>query len=332
MELGLLVPSQGVLARQDGAVERVSLSIEEMRLPDVFAAADRLDFAYLGFPDHVATARGGPRHAAAPGVYPKWPERLTMLDPLTTMAAAAAVTTRIELWTSILIAPLRHPLVLAHQLATLDGLSGGRVTAGVGSGWHESEFAPLGASYDDRGTHTEECLQVYDLAWTREWASFDGRFVRFDDVSVLPKPVRQPRIPLLYGGDSVTAARRAARRCDGLYPRVDEEAADPAARHDALRDAVRREADRIGRSLDGFKLAILGSFELDPPPSVEAPFLSGSADVVLARLQELATQGFSHCTFRPILRDPTVAEFLEVAQRISEEIVPQAAQLEPTGL
>lgn len=331
MELGLLVPSQGVLARRDRAVERVSLSVEEMRLPDVFSAADSLGFAFLGFPDHIATARGGPRHAAAPGVYPKWPERLEMLDPLTTMAAAAATTTRIELWTSILIAPLRHPLTVAHQLATLDGLSGGRVSAGVGAGWHESEFPSFGASYEDRGAHTEECLQVYDLAWTQDWASFDGRFVSFDDVSVLPKPVRQPRIPLLYGGDSVTAARRAARRCDGLYPRVDEGVADPAARHEALRDAVRREADRIGRTLDGFRLAILGSCELDPAPSVDTPFLSGSSDQMLDRLRELAEQGFSHCTLRPILREPTVDEYLEVAQRIAEEIIPQAGQLEPVG-
>lgn len=332
MELGLLVPSQGLLARKGLVVERVTLEVEEMRLPDVFAAAERLGFSYLAFPDHVATARGTPPPLVAAGIYPPWPERCTMLDPMTTMGVAAASTSRIGLWSSILIAPLRHPLVVAHQLATLDALSGGRVTAGVGAGWHEREFLPLGVSYADRGAITEECLQVYDLAWSGEFASFEGRFFRFDDVSVLPKPVRQSRVPLLYGGDSVTAAARAARRCDGLYPRVDESSTDLAARHAGLRDAVRREADRIGRALDGFRLAILGSCELDPPASVEVPFLSGSAAGVLERLQELAEQGFSHCTLRPILRRPNVEAFLEVAQRIAEEVVPQAAELEPAEL
>ena len=104
------------------------------------------------------------------------------------MGAIATATGRLKLGTAVLIAPYRHPLNDARQLATADVLSGGRVLVGVGAGWLEEEFAALGLSFKERGGMTDECIEIYRRSWTDEVVSFSGRHYRFENLSMDPKP------------------------------------------------------------------------------------------------------------------------------------------------
>lgn len=131
-------------------------------------------------------------------------------DPLALLTWAGAATQRVGLGTSVLVVPYRGPIVLAKALASLDALSGGRVIAGVASGWHEAEFAALGVPYRERGTRTDEALAVCRALWSGE-EDFAGRFTRFAGMRLAPGPARPGGPPLWIGGNSRAGLRRAAR-------------------------------------------------------------------------------------------------------------------------
>jgi probable F420-dependent oxidoreductase len=139
------------------------------------------------------------------------------LDPLLGLTYAAAVTSRIELATGILLLPEHNPVLAAKQAATLDVLSAGRFTLGVGIGWSAEEFAALGVPYARRAQRTAEYAAVMRTLWAEDAASFHGEFTRFDGVRVYPKPVRDRRIPIVLGGNSDPALQRAAAFGDGWY-------------------------------------------------------------------------------------------------------------------
>jgi probable F420-dependent oxidoreductase len=139
-------------------------------------------------------------------------------DPLDVLAYVAAITSRLRLGTCVIILPEHHPVQLAKRLATIDVLSGGRVTVGVGVGWLEEESRALGVPFQERGARTDEYLDVMRALWRDGVASFDGRFVQFDQVKSFPKPVQQGGVPVMIGGHSPAAARRAGQRGDGFYP------------------------------------------------------------------------------------------------------------------
>jgi probable F420-dependent oxidoreductase len=132
---------------------------------------------------------------------------------LLTLGLAAAVTERIGLGTSVLVVPQYHPLVLANSLATLDQLSGGRLTIAAGVGWSRAEFDALDQDFRTRGARMDEALDIFRTVWTEDPASFHGRHHHFDDLRVLPQPAH--RIPILIGGRSDAALRRAVERGDG---------------------------------------------------------------------------------------------------------------------
>ncbi|MFI2760592.1 LLM class F420-dependent oxidoreductase [Streptomyces echinatus] len=139
------------------------------------------------------------------------------LDPLLTLAFAAAVTDRIGLATGVLLLPEHNPVVVAKQAATLDVLSAGRFTLGVGIGWSADEFTALGVPFAGRGRRTEEYLAAIRTLWRQDTATFEGEFTRFSKVRVNPKPVRDRRIPVVMGGNGDAALRRAATVADGWY-------------------------------------------------------------------------------------------------------------------
>ncbi len=164
--------------------------------------AEELGFLDLWVSDHVV-------HPAAqdyPSPY--------LFDPLVTLTWAAAVTARIGLGTSVLVVPMHNPLELANSLASLDLLSGGRLTVAVGVGWSEPEYAALGYDFSNRGERLDEAIDLFRRAWVEDPFSFHGRFTSFDDLRLLPKPSRQ--IPIWIGGGSEPAYRRAAARGDGF--------------------------------------------------------------------------------------------------------------------
>lgn len=139
-------------------------------------------------------------------------------DPLLWLSYVAAATKRIRLGTSVLVLPQRNPLILAKELATLDRLSGGRVELGIGIGWVREEAEAVGTDFDNRGRRADEYIEVMRTLWSEPVASFKGEFVNFDRVVSRPKPVQPGGVPIVVGGHSKAAARRAGRLGDGFYP------------------------------------------------------------------------------------------------------------------
>ena len=140
-----------------------------------------------------------------------------ILDPLVHLAYVAAVTERIELATGIVILPQRNPLVLAKQAASLDVLSGGRLTLGVGAGYLKPELAALGVALSERGGRTDEYLDAMTALWTSPAPEFHGRFVSFDHVDAHPRPARDGGVKVVVGGHSAGAFRRAVSRGHGWF-------------------------------------------------------------------------------------------------------------------
>jgi probable F420-dependent oxidoreductase len=139
------------------------------------------------------------------------------LDPIVCLSFAAAATTSIGLATGVLLLPEHNPVLVAKQAASVDRLSGGRLTLGIGIGWSKEEFDALGVPFDRRGQRTAEYVKAMRTLWRDEIASFAGEFVSFDGIRVNPKPVRDRRIPIVLGGNSDAALRRVAGWGDGWY-------------------------------------------------------------------------------------------------------------------
>ncbi|HEY3882516.1 MAG TPA: LLM class F420-dependent oxidoreductase [Trebonia sp.] len=190
--------------------------------PDVIravaTAAEAGGFATLWWGEHVVLVdEPGSRYPYSPDGRIAVPADADWLDPLTGLSFAAAVTSRIGLATGVLLLPEHNPVLLAKQAATLDVLSAGRLTLGVGIGWSAEEFAALGVPFARRGARTAEYVAAMRTLWSDDVASFSGEFASFDRVRVNPKPVRGRRVPVVAGGNSDAALRRVAAFADGWY-------------------------------------------------------------------------------------------------------------------
>jgi probable F420-dependent oxidoreductase len=139
------------------------------------------------------------------------------LDPLLALSFVAAATATIGLATGVLLLPEHNPVVAAKQAATLDVLSAGRLTLGLGIGWSSEEFAALGVPFARRAQRTTEYVAAMRTLWADDVASFSGEFTRFNSVRVNPKPVRAGRIPIVLGGNSDASLARVAAFADGWY-------------------------------------------------------------------------------------------------------------------
>jgi probable F420-dependent oxidoreductase len=145
------------------------------------------------------------------------PPQLPILDPAVSLAHVAAHTRTLLLATGIIILPQRNPVVLAKELASVDVVSGGRLVFGIGAGYLEPEFAAVGASFGDRGQRTDEYIQAIQQLWTQEKPRFEGRFVSFGGIDAHPRPIQKPHPPIVVGGMSPPALRRAVRYGSGWY-------------------------------------------------------------------------------------------------------------------
>lgn len=185
-------------------------------------------------------------------------EEAPIADPLIWLAWAAAKTTSLKLATGILILPQRNPVTLAKEVATLDILSGGRVILGIGVGWLKEEFDVLGVPFEERGARTDEFIQIMRTMWTDDEPAFDGQFMQFKNAKSYPKPVQKP-VPIVIGGHSEAAAKRAGRIAEGFYP---YNAGDP---EETLRlvQVMRDEAVRNGRDPDTIELTTIAGRDMD---------------------------------------------------------------------
>jgi probable F420-dependent oxidoreductase len=168
---------------------------------------ESLGYHVLAVSDHVALTRD---------VYAQYPA--PFYDPFTLLAWLSGITTRIELATTVAILPYRSPLLLARLGANLDRLSGGRFILGVGVGWAREEFEVLGVRFEKRGAIADEYLEALLELWTKDEASYQGSFVRFENVQTGPRPISTPHPPIWVGGGSDAALRRAARFGDAWHP------------------------------------------------------------------------------------------------------------------
>jgi probable F420-dependent oxidoreductase len=159
-------------------------------------------------------------------------------DPLVWLAYVAGATTTIRLATGVLILAERNPVVTAKEVATLDSLSGGRVTLGVGVGWLQEEFDAIGVPFERRGKRLDENIEAMRALWTQDKPSYDGEFVSFTDAICSPRPA-QGSVPIVIGGHTEAAARRAGRLGDGFFPAKGETEHLIAVMRDTARDAGR---------------------------------------------------------------------------------------------
>ncbi len=185
-------------------------------------------------------------------------DEVSIPDPLVWMAWVASITTRVRLATGILILPQRNPLTLAKELATLDVLSEGRLDLGIGVGWLREEFEALGVPFEDRGARADEYVAAMRALWRDDPASFDGKLVSFERVHSNPKPVQAGGIPIVGGGHSPAAARRAGRLGDGFFPgRFRSEELTP------LLETMRESARDAGRDPGAIEVTAGGALDLD---------------------------------------------------------------------
>lgn len=249
-------------------------------------------------------------HTPSTGMYgipglPWDPTYRSTADPLTLLALAAAVTDRVRLGTSVLIAPLRPPLHLARALATLQQVTAGRVIAGFGTGWSPDEYAAAGAGFASRGTALDEVIAACRALWAPGPVSFRGDRVDIDNAEVLPRP--EPTVPIMLGGGLTTRAlNRVADVADGWLP--------TASTGPGIRDAWSRIRDRAaarGRDADALELIPRANVILSGAASGtdRQPF-SGTWDQVLDDLATLPAAG----------ADEVVVDFFQSARSGSEQI------------
>ncbi|WP_067482214.1 TIGR03619 family F420-dependent LLM class oxidoreductase [Actinomadura hibisca] len=228
---------------------------------DLAVAADRLGFESVWLPEHLvfATDLSTARYPGTeePGIRPQTP----LFDAPAYLCALAAVTERVRLGTAVYLYGLRHPFVAARAFATLDQISGGRTIVGVGAGWYEGEWLAAGVDFATRGRRLDEAIAVSRRLWTEPAVEHHGEFFDFPEVAFEPKPV-QARLPIVAGGESRAALRRAASLCDGWIsmPQTLERAAPQLERLHALR----KEA---GRADDPFEITV-HAYELSGPDEV----------------------------------------------------------------
>ena len=181
--------------------------------------AERLGYESVWAGEHVVIPQYASRYPyTADGRLPQ--SALTDVpDPLVWLAYAAALTERIGLATGVIVLHQRNPVVLAKQIATLDRLARGRVTLGVGVGWMREEAEIIGAQWETRGPRTEEYVAALRALWQQDQASYHGEHVSFREARSYPKPAGAGQtVPIVIGGSSLAAARRAGRLGDGFYP------------------------------------------------------------------------------------------------------------------
>lgn len=217
--------------------------------------AEEVGFESLWRPDHLifppelpATypyADGG----QAP-LDPRWP----FMDGLTVFTYVASHTKTIRFGTAVYILPLRDPVSTAKTVADLDYLTGGRVILGVGAGWLEEEFQQVGLDFHTRGARMDECIGVLRSLWTEEVPEFHGKHYDIGPAVFAPKPVQKPHPPILVGGETPAALRRAARLGDGWYAlrHTPASAREHIARLTELRE-------RYGRADEPFDITIGGA-------------------------------------------------------------------------
>jgi probable F420-dependent oxidoreductase len=182
---------------------------------EVAMAADELGYESVWMPEHLVFPVEMTRSPYPGEEHPPVPPETPVYDVFAYLSFLAGRTSRVRLATHVYNLALRHPFVAARAVQTLDIVSGGRAEIGIGAGWLESEWVAAGLDFASRGRRLDEAVAVCKRLWDEEVVEHHGEFFDFDRVMFEPKPVQRPWPPLLVGGESIAALRRAARLGDG---------------------------------------------------------------------------------------------------------------------
>jgi probable F420-dependent oxidoreductase len=274
--------------------------------------AEALGYHLVMISDHVAIT---------PDVAARYPA--PFYDPFVSLGLLAGVTRTIELGTTVVILPYRHPLQTARLTASVDQLSGGRFVFGVGVGWARQEFDALGVPFERRGAIADDYLAAIKAAWTAEVATYRGRFVSFTDVHTTPRPARSPHPPVWVGGASDAALRRAVRHGDAWHPiriRVDWLRGTGLPR---LREIADKEARPVPALCPRIRLRLTSS-RVDDAGRVAG---EGTLDQVRDDLDALANLGARYVLLDTYADDPEATRRPETAWRMLIEVAERVVDL-----
>jgi probable F420-dependent oxidoreductase len=286
MEFGVRLPAAGAKVSPENIVT-VARWAEELGYHSLWVS----DHVALPDPDHVISS-----YPYSSNRWP-YPADTNWLDPLLALAWAAAVAPSVKLSNSVMVVPLRNPILLAKQLSSLDFLTGGRVMLGVGVGWMKEEFDLIGAPFSRRGARTIEMIELMRALWTGETVDFQGEFYQVSGCKMHPPPA-QPTIPIVWGGHSDAALRRVAQVGDGWHPLQNslEQLAEGLQK-------LRQLCEEYGRDPDSVLVVVR--------PGKAYPINAETH----ARHHEL---GIQHMVVDPPLDGPNLAAFREEMERLAE--------------
>jgi len=292
------------------------------QLRTVAQRAEDLGYDHVWVSDHIILPKKVDSFYpyAADGVATFKPDE-PYYEPLAALNFIAGCTQRIRLGTHVLIIPYRNPVLTAKILSTLDVLSGGRLILGAGVGWMEEEFKAMGLdTYKERGAVTDEYLQIYKELWTKEDASFDGKYYQISDTGFEPKPVQKPHPPIWIGGHSGPAVRRAARYGDGWMPiglrppaiLEPEELSGKIAR-------LRKLTVEAGRPEDAVSLTFSTGVVFNDAAGSSRAWMQGNPEQIASDLRQYQDLGVSNFIIN--FQGGTVPELQENMERFSREVM-----------
>jgi probable F420-dependent oxidoreductase len=314
MQIGFNAPTAGPLAEPDA-------------LTKICVGGEAMGFDYACFSDHVVI----PFNINARYPYSETGEFPSgsaggRHEQLTEIAFIAAKTSRLRLVTSVMVVPHRPTVLAAKILSTIDVLSGGRLTVGIGAGWLQEEFEALGTPpFAARGAVTDEYVRAFRALWTEDDPRFDGKYVQFGGVAFAPKPVQKPHPPIWVGGESGPALRRAARLGDAWYPIGTNPAhpLDSLPRYRGGIDRLHKAASEAGRDPMSIGLALRCARHGEGLPAKandgERRLFSGGPADIANDLRDLRKLGVTHVDFN--FGGATAEEALSAMQRFRHDVV-----------
>jgi probable F420-dependent oxidoreductase len=317
MEFGYSLPTRGPLANRESMLALAK-------------RGEELGFTYLAFPDHIVI----PRQIESPYPYSAGRKMASIgegdcLEEITAMAFIAGATTRMRLLSSVMVVPHRPPMFTAKALATLDVLSQGRLTVGIGAGWMDEEFRAIGAPpFAERGKVTDEYLKIFKILWTEDDPRFEGKYARFENINFNPKPVQKPHPPIWVGGESPAALRRTAALGDAWYP-IGSNPEFPLNSAERFSQGVARlheEARRIGRDPASIELAYWASWYKEGQTlnleDGQRQLFTGSDAEVAQDIHKFRVLGVRYLLFN--FARANLAESLAALERFAANVLPLA--------
>jgi probable F420-dependent oxidoreductase len=294
----------------------------------ILKKAEELGYGYAAIPDHIVAPAdfGGAYPYTASGAM-TWGPSGNVIEMLSLLMFAAAHTTKLRVMTGVVVLPLRNPIFTAKALTTVDVLSKGRLTVGCGVGWEHHEFAALGAPpFKERGQVANEYISLFKELWTKDSPHFEGRYVKFENMPFLPKPVQKPHPPIWIGGESPAAMKRAIQFGDAWFPIGSNRdfPYDTPNRFAAALEKFRRYAAEAGRDPKQITLSYCPLWYAEQEAQIlengERRAFTGGFQQIADDLKAFEDLGVQNIIFG--LQAPTLEQTLGRMERLVERVLP----------